>query len=125
MTVCMSNRTTWNVLIIDDDPFVVESTQLLLQDMGFQVSVCSSGNEALQLAEGQQFDFILADYEMPGMDGLKVSRHMRERFPRASIIGISGTDTCDDFLRAGANWFIHKPLTPDKLKQIFGNLRRC
>jgi CheY-like chemotaxis protein len=117
-------RTNWHVLIIDDDLYAAEGIRTTLENFGLLVTVCGNGEEALRRSEKERFDFIITDHDMPGMKGLEVARKMRERFPRASIIGMSRSDRCDAFLFAGANWFIHKPVTLSKLQQVFGHLRR-
>lgn len=117
-------RNIWHVLIIEDDPSASEGMQAALESLGFIVTVCADGEEALRRSEKEQYDFIITDHDMPGMKGLEVARKMRDRFPRASIIGMSRSDLCDAFLHAGANWFIHKPVTPIKLQQVFGHMRR-
>ncbi len=117
-------RNVWHALIIDGDRHAAEGVRIALERPGFRVTVCADGDEALRCSGKERFDFIIIDHSMPGMDGLEVARKMRERFPRASIIGMSWADLCDAFLQAGANWFIHKPVTPFKLQQVFGHLCR-
>lgn len=117
-------RTIWHVLIIDDDLYAAEGMRAALENPGFLVTVCADGEEALRRSEKERFDFIITDDDMPGMTGLEIARKMRDRFPRASIIGMSRADLCDAFLHSGANWFIHKPVTPSKLQEVFGHLRR-
>ncbi len=109
-----------NVLLIEDDLAAAGAVQSVLESMGFQVTLCPDGEEALRCSVDRVFDYIITDHDMPGMNGLEVARKMRQRFPRAYLIGISGSDLCDAFLFAGANWFIHKPVTLNKLRPIFG-----
>lgn len=113
-----------NVLLIDDDIHATEFVRSALESQGFQVTVCANGDEALRCSVDRVFDFIITDHDMPGMNGLEVTRRMRQLFPRAYLIGMSGSDLCDKFLFAGANWFIHKPVTLNKLLHIFGGVRR-
>jgi CheY-like chemotaxis protein len=113
-----------NVLLIDDDIHAAGSMRSVLESLGFKVTTCSNGEEALQCAADKAFDYIITDHDMPGMNGLEVAKRMRQRFPRAYLIGMSGSDLCDAFLFAGANWFIHKPVTLNKLRPIFGSLSR-
>ncbi len=55
---------------------------------------------------------------MPGMTGLELTTHLRNRFPGVVIIGMSGGDLGLEFLRAGANDFLQKPFTPQKLAMM-------
>ena len=113
-----------NVLLIDDDIHAAGSVRSVLESLGFKVTTCSNGEEALRCSADRVFDYIITDHDMPGMNGLEVAQRMRQRFPRAYLIGMSGSDKCDAFLFAGANWFIHKPVTLNKLRPIFGGLSR-
>jgi CheY-like chemotaxis protein len=56
----------------------------------------------------REFDYIITDYNMPGMDGIELTRRLSELFSRAIIIGISGEDQGMAFLEAGANGFLAK-----------------
>jgi CheY-like chemotaxis protein len=111
-----------NVLLIDDDLHSAGAVRSALENLGFQVTACANGEESLRCSVDRVFDYIIIDHDMPGMNGLEVARRMRQLFPRAYLIGMSGSDLCDKFLFAGANWFIHKPVTPRKLQPIFGSL---
>lgn len=111
-----------NVLIIDDDCLAEKGVLEGLENMGYHVTVCASGEDAQRYQGNGKFDFIIIDNEMSGRKGTEATRAMRQRHPRAFIIGVSGADMCDAFLFAGANWFIHKPVTPLKLKRIFRDL---
>lgn len=111
-----------NVLLIDDDPQAAAIMRTDLESLGFSVTVCSDGEAALRISENRAFDSVIIDYSMPGMNGVEVAKRMRNLFPRAYVIGISAGDRCDAFLFAGANWFIHKPVTLNKLRPILGSL---
>lgn len=112
------------VLLIYDEPHAAGAVQAVLEALGFQVTVCANGEDALLCSAGRMFTYIIADHDMPGMKGPEAVKRMRRRFPGAYLIGVSGSDLCDALLFAGANWFIHKPVTPRKLQPIFGGLRR-
>lgn len=113
-----------NVLLIDNDSQAAGAVRTVLESLGFRVTICVDGEDALRCSVDRVFDYIITDHDMPGMNGLKVARQMRQRFPRAYLIGVSGSDKCDAFLFAGANWYIQKPVTLNKLRTIFGSLRK-
>lgn len=112
-----------DVLLIDDDPHAAGAVRAVLESLGHLVTVCADSEEALRCSVGRVFDCIITDLDMPGMNGLEAAKRMRQQFPAAYLIAVSSADLCDAFLFAGANWFIHKPVTPSKLQPIFGSRR--
>lgn len=106
-------------LVVDDDAEAAEYTSLVLQRIGVQYDVVSSGSEALQKAttehqQGRCYDICFVDWRMPGMDGADLTRHLRRLFDRDTlIIIVSAYDPAeveDDAKAAGADMFISKPL---------------
>ena len=106
------------VMIIDDDRDIRSSLVYALDSCGFTVTACENGTEALLNSMFEEFDYIITDYDMPGMDGVELVRRLRGRFPRAVIIGTSGKDLGEEFLRAGANDFLRKPFVPYRLAMM-------
>jgi CheY-like chemotaxis protein len=78
------------VLVIDDQPHVRATISLALQAKGFQVVGADGGMEGLKLFDETQFDLAIVDIFMPGMDGAKIIKMLRERAPRLPIVAISG-----------------------------------
>lgn len=98
-----------NILIVEDTLPIREYLCTVLETAEFEVCGCEDGPAALRAATEQDFYAVITDYRMPNMNGLDVTRRLRERFPRLIIIGISSEDKRRDFLAAGANAFILKP----------------
>ncbi|MBS2029996.1 MAG: response regulator [Deltaproteobacteria bacterium] len=73
------------ILVVDDDPALLETTAALLS-LDYDVSLASSGEEALKLFESAPFDVICTDFRMPGMDGLELLQ--RARAMRADVWGV-------------------------------------
>lgn len=107
-----------NILVVDDTPHVRDFLYNLLQEDGFEVSVCEDGISALNASIGSTFDVIITDYRMPFMNGVEVTKHLRLRFPASIIIGISMENARDDFLGAGADAFLFKPFKYDELVKL-------
>lgn len=103
------------ILIVDD----AETVRRLLQDFlrlsGFEVHSAPNGRAALNLIEKERFDIIITDYSMPEMNGVELVRTVRSQDTEVLIIGISGDCEERDFLEAGANAFLSKPVG---LKQL-------
>lgn len=101
------------VLIVDDDKDVRKILQYVLTSYSMEVTLCENGTEALLAVMGGTFDYIITDFQMPGMNGVELVRRLRPMLqPLAVIIGMSAGDTGGQFLEAGANDFISKPFVP-------------
>ncbi len=98
-----------NILVVEDTLPIREYLCTVLQTAEFEVYGCEDGTAALRAAMEKDFYAVITDYRMPNMNGLDVTRRLRERFPRLIIIGISSEDKRREFLAAGANAFILKP----------------
>lgn len=96
------------ILIVDDNQTLRDTLRRYLAGIGYDVLVCSDGPSALGMVATATFDIVLADYEMPEMDGAELVRRMREQHVRAYLIGFSVEDKERLFMEAGADKFIRK-----------------
>lgn len=109
------------ILIVDDSKMIRSQLESILSKQLFQLYFADSGKDALQVTSDiQNLTLALVDYNMPGMDGVELTKRLRKRLKidQMAIIGISSsTDpfTAIQFLKAGANDFINKPLVPEEL----------
>lgn len=112
------------VLVVDDDQAVCESASELLKDLGMRGDWVLSGGEAVvRIADardkGEDYYFVILDWQMPGMDGLDTVRAIRKKLGSdVPIIIISAYDYSEieeEFLLAGANAFIAKPLFKSRM----------
>ena len=69
------------LLVVDDDRTNCQILSKLLGRRGYEVQIANSGREALELLERQDFDLALLDYQMPGMNGVELYKHMKEMRP--------------------------------------------
>lgn len=109
---------TWRVLIVDDQESIRHSLEYALDSCGYEVVTCANAIDALDRCRTAPFDFVVTDYDMPGMNGLELTRMLREIMPLTVIIGISGVNLGIDFLQAGANDFRQKPLIPFEIAMM-------
>jgi CheY-like chemotaxis protein len=90
-----------SVLLIDDDPELLEIIRSELMDDGdFAIQTCNSPDCAIELALGQRFDSIVCDCSMPGMDGYLLFTLLRSRGCRAHLILYSGKEPDDQITDA-------------------------
>ena len=109
---------TCHFLIADDDPHMRKLVSLFVEGFECSVSVAESGTDALKmynesLLSNNPVDFIITDYQMPGMDGIQLSKELRAAAPDLPILMMSAhPDPCTHQERAslGNHWrFVQKP----------------
>src|SRR5438874_13542159 len=113
------------ILVVDDDASTREIFGELLQRWGYDVEQTSDGHDALKLTAERRPDVIISDLVMPKLDGLALTRALREESPDTPVIIITGKGTIDaavEAVREGVFDFVEKPLDPARLKVI---LRRA
>ncbi|MDQ3191744.1 MAG: response regulator transcription factor [Bacteroidota bacterium] len=108
------------ILIVDDDPFILETLSRILKADGFDVLTASDGVKAIDLLEEKQFDLVISDIMMPNMSGLGLLKILTEHyFNKTPVILISSLDKSEIILAAlnmGADDFVLKPLNFLELK---------
>ena len=101
------------VLIVDDEQSICDGVEAILSRAGYRVSRALSGEEAVGLAREEEFDLILMDLIMPGMDGADACSEIRKLRPRVRIVAISGSPAgqrVEKFVRCGGiEVFLYKP----------------
>jgi len=108
------------ILVVDDDPEIVNLFVYALQRAGYQVEGVLDGRAALERARQAPPDLILLDVMMPGMDGYEVARQLRAEAATSStpIVMLTARALIADQvegLQAGANSYLVKPVTPSVL----------
>src|SRR5438309_8854458 len=109
------------VLVVDDDVSTREVFAELLERWGYDVEQTSDGHDALKLTAERRPDVIISDLVMPKLDGLALTRALREESPDTPVIIITGEGTIDaavEAVREGVFDFVEKPLDPTRLKVI-------
>ena len=119
-----------NVLIVDDDPVACDHAKLVLEKAGIAAEIAQSGHEALNMvkvryARREPYNLIVVDWQMPEMDGLEVTRKIREIIGEETAIIILTAYNWDDIIAeaviAGVDSFISKPLFSGNLIEEFKN----
>ncbi|HEY8850464.1 MAG TPA: sigma-54 dependent transcriptional regulator, partial [Thermoanaerobaculia bacterium] len=111
------------ILIIDDEQSIRTTLGKILEDEGHRATLCESGEEGLAQFAREEFDLVLLDLWLPGMDGMAVLERLRNA-GAPPVIVISGHGTIDSAVRAtrlGAYDFLEKPLSLDRVLLTIGH----
>ncbi|WP_278852865.1 response regulator [Gordonibacter pamelaeae] len=115
------------VLLVDDDPDVIEGTLLILDELGLCGDAASSGFDAVPLVErahheGHDYRFIIVDWVMPGMDGIETIRRIRSEVgdstPIVLLTAYDWHEIEEEARAAGVSAFVSKPLFKSRLHHV-------
>jgi DNA-binding response OmpR family regulator len=116
-----------SILLVDDEPAIIDSLTYSLRREGFEVQTAMDGNQALELFPTIRPDLVILDIRLPGMDGLEVCRRLRARSPVPIIMLTALGNELDRVvgLEVGADDYIPKPFSfRELLARIRSMLRR-
>jgi two-component system, OmpR family, response regulator len=102
------------ILVVDDEPSIVDSVATVLRYEGFTVDVADSGRTALQKAQDNSFDLIVLDVMLPDLDGLEVTRRIRADGLDVPILFLTAKSEVEDRvagLTVGADDYVSKPFS--------------
>ncbi|HRS54277.1 MAG TPA: sigma-54 dependent transcriptional regulator [Bacteroidales bacterium] len=105
------------ILVIDDEQSIRKTLKEILEYENYEVSLACDGIEGLKILKEQQFDVVLCDIKMPGIDGIEVLAQIK-KFSDVPVIMISGhgnIDTAVEAIKKGAYDYISKPLDLNRL----------
>ena len=108
-----------HILVVDDEPLVRYTVQLLLKDDGYIVDEAESGAQALALFEPGKFDMVFTDYAMPEMRGDQLAAAIKKRSPEQPVVMITAfleKLQSSDCPLGGVDWIICKPFEADTLR---------
>ncbi len=104
------------ILLVDDDSAVREVASSILQEAGYRVIEAGSGGAALDMIESEgDFELLVLDYAMPGMNGGEVARAVRQKRPALSILFVTGYADLDALKDVGEDRIVQKPFRDDEL----------
>ncbi len=105
------------ILVADDDADIRKVLNIFLTYFGYEVDCVNDGEDAIKLIEKSNCSLLITDYEMPKINGVELTKKVRNLSPSMPIIGISGLHSSrKEFLIAGATLFMEKPITLSILK---------
>ena len=113
------------VLLVDDDDSCLMLGSLILERAGITSYCVMSGKEALKAIQEKEFDLIITDFNMPGMDGIELAEQAREIAPHTPIIVNSGALSPEIVQRAkerGVVKVLEKPFNPDIMLSLIDSI---
>ena len=106
------------ILIVDDEPSIIQSLSGILTDEGFDILTALNGYEALKIIELESPDIVLLDIWMQGIDGIETLKEIKKKNPQLPVLMITGhgsIETAVNATKIGAFDFFEKPLSIDKI----------
>ena len=121
----MRKKESATVLIVDDDPFLLDIVAEQISLFGYQPILASSGKEAIQLAPKQtQIDLLLTDVIMPTMNGGELQKKLRKMRPRVKVLFMSGYGDGDFGSNKPSNNGIQRIAKPFTLDSLLKKVRQ-
>jgi two-component system alkaline phosphatase synthesis response regulator PhoP len=118
---------TRKILVVDDNPKIVEVLAAYLREDGFSVVTATDGNEAVTVAASEHPDLAVLDIMLPGIDGIELTRRFQRDYDLPVILVTARTDEIDRLigLEVGADDYISKPFSPrEVVARVKAVLRR-
>ena len=111
---------SYRILIIDDEEHIRRMMRLTLEAVGHKVGEAKDGPEGLSLyGDGRDWDAIVLDQRMPGMDGLETLQHLKQQNNNVRVVmatAYASIELAVDAMKLGATDFVRKPMTPQVLR---------
>ncbi len=114
----MTPETSWKVVVVDDEPDILEVISIVLQDQGYQVATAINGLEGLDLCRNMRPEIVITDVRMPKMDGLDLLSSLKKIFDDIEVIVMTAFGELEYAIKAlhlDASDFITKPINDETL----------
>ena len=108
----------FKVMIVDDEQDFLETIVKRLKARGIEVTGAESGYQALELIDHGNFDVVILDVKMPGLDGIETLREMKKKKPQVEVIMLTGHASVESGIQGmqlGAFDYVMKPVALDEL----------
>lgn len=118
---------TSNILLVDDDVFILDNVKRLLTDQGFDVRTANTGEDGLKAIVEDEPDLLVLDLGLPGIDGVSLCRRIRSKWQFPIVMLTARSDAMDKVigLEVGADDYLCKPFEPSELvARVRAHLRR-
>ena len=115
------------LLVVEDEKDLCDTIAKVLYDSGYEVDTCYDGEEALDYILTEEFDLIVLDLNLPGMDGMDILKELRQKNEETKVLILSARSQIADKvegLDAGANDYMEKPFHLQELEARIRSLTR-
>jgi CheY-like chemotaxis protein len=115
-------------MVVDDEPQILEIIKSMLKPFGCDAVTCADSREAAERAENEKFDGIFLDFQMPHMDGIELTKRIRQSSANreVSIVMLTALDDVDSMrsgFKAGVSCFLGKPIDAERLTGLIKAMR--
>lgn len=117
-TCTLPNNEDVKILLVDDDPVVLEVMKSIIASYGFSLATAADGRQAIERLAADRFAIVITDINMPIMDGMELLRHVKANYPGIGVIVVTGLSedyTYVDVINAGAIDYMTKPFDSSEL----------
>ena len=117
----MSEHRKTQVLILDDEPIVWKRLKPALEKVGYEVEAFTLSSNAMRRVQEKEFDIVVTDLKMEGIDGMAFMTEVKQRSPRTEVIVITGfatMETAKESFQKGVFDFLAKPFKRGELLEI-------
>jgi DNA-binding NtrC family response regulator len=114
----MIARPPKKILVVDDEPSVTGSMELILSEAGYEVSIAQTFAESTKLLSETKVDLVITDLRLSDASGIDLIKHVKQNTPEVEVILMTGYGSLDitiEAIKAGAYYYLEKPYTPDRL----------
>ena len=94
-----ANKSSLRILVVDDEIKNLNAMKIILENKGYEVNLSNSGEEALDILEKKEYDLVITDLKMGGIDGMKVLENVSEKYKGTEVIIVTGYGSVNKRLR--------------------------
>jgi DNA-binding response OmpR family regulator len=115
-----------NILLIDDEPIIMDFVSDILSEDGHNIDTASNGRDGLKMACEKEYDLIICDIDLPKMNGVELCRKLLEEKPhiKQSIIFITGKASAETGIFMKENGIKHLLRKPFSIHELLGTVRK-
>ena len=113
------------IMLIDDDEWIRDSLCIFFESEGCHITALETAEEGMEAIKKHDYDILVTDYRLPGMDGLEFLRHVRGTQPHIMTILITAyksEDIVSEAIKLGVQDFIDKPFTAQTIEESLSRL---